>query len=80
MFKTTGLLGFFGSVDASSDANVGLLDARFAADWVRENIGKFGKHAHSFAIFYFAQIVLCESQAEMEIRLRSLVSLEEVDW
>ncbi|KAF7364736.1 Carboxylic ester hydrolase [Mycena venus] len=48
-----GLLGFWnsqGSLDEGEDANVGLLDSRFAVEWVVKHISKFGGNPHNIAI------------------------------
>ncbi|GAA5864541.1 hypothetical protein JCM8547_005574 [Rhodosporidiobolus lusitaniae] len=48
-----GALGFYNSEGAQYEgetANVGLLDSRFAVDWVKENIAKFGGDPHNIAI------------------------------
>ncbi|GAA5864578.1 hypothetical protein JCM8547_005587 [Rhodosporidiobolus lusitaniae] len=48
-----GLLGFFnseGSTYEGEPGNVGLLDSRFAVDWVKENIAKFGGDPNNIAI------------------------------
>ncbi|GAA6042967.1 hypothetical protein JCM8097_000026 [Rhodosporidiobolus ruineniae] len=48
-----GLLGNWnaqGSLDEGESANVGLLDGRFAVDWVKANIAKFGGDPHNIAI------------------------------
>ncbi|BGP16234.1 hypothetical protein JCM10213_007613 [Rhodosporidiobolus nylandii] len=48
-----GLLGNWNSEGAKYEGepgNVGLLDGRFAVDWVKENIAKFGGDPHNIAI------------------------------
>ncbi|GAA6040941.1 hypothetical protein JCM8097_003199 [Rhodosporidiobolus ruineniae] len=48
-----GALGFFNSEGAAHEgepANVGLLDSRFAVDWVKANIAKFGGDPNNIAI------------------------------
>lgn len=50
-----GLLGFWnsqGSLDEGEDANVGLLDSRFAVEWVVKHISKCGVSFVEFPLLY----------------------------